>query len=222
MELKEKLLKELCSCVVDMEDERVEDVAREYIENNFDGYEGIKDGLAVGMEEAGQLYEEEEYYIPELLICSDAMYAGIDILKSNIKSDSRKEKYKAVVGVVEGDTHDIGKNLFKIMLETAGFEVYDLGRDVPSIEFINKAKEVGASLIGLSTLMTTTMENMENVITLLKEENIREDIIVMVGGGAISQSYANKIGADGYAREASKAAKLAKELVQNLKNLKSA
>lgn len=222
MELKEKLLKELCSCVVDMEDEKVEDVAREYIENNFDGYEGIKDGLAIGMEEAGQLYEEEEYYIPELLICSDAMYAGIDILKSNIKGDSRKEKYKAVVGVVEGDTHDIGKNLFKIMLETAGFEVYDLGRDVPSIDFINKAKEVGASLIGLSTLMTTTMENMENVITLLKEENIREDVIVMVGGGAISQSYANKIGADGYAREASKAAKLAKELVQNLKKLKSA
>ncbi|CAH2214558.1 corrinoid protein [Tepidibacter aestuarii] len=222
MELKEKLLKELCSCVVDMEDERVEEVAKEYVKNNFDGYEGIRDGLAVGMEEAGQLYEEEEYYIPELLICSDAMYAGIDILKSNIKVDSTNEKYKAVVGVVEGDTHDIGKNLFKIMLETAGFEVYDLGRDVPSIEFVNKAKEVGASLIGLSTLMTTTMENMEEVIELLKQENIREDVIVMVGGGAISQSYAKKIGADGYAREASKAAKLAKELVQNLKNLKSA
>ncbi|WP_099189057.1 corrinoid protein [Tepidibacter mesophilus] len=216
-ELKEKLLKELCACVVDMEDERVADVAREYVKNNFDGYEGIKDGLAVGMEEAGQLYEEEEYYIPELLICSDAMYAGIDILKSNIKSDSSEEKFKAVVGVVEGDTHDIGKNLFKIMLETAGFEVYDLGRDVPSIEFVNKAKEVGASLIGLSTLITTTMKNMEEVIELLKEESIREDIIVMVGGGAISQSYAKKIGADGYAREASKAAKLGRELVKKLK-----
>ena len=213
--LKEQLLKKLAECVVEMEDETVIDIAKEYVENGFEAYEGISNGLASGMEEAGKLYEEEEYYIPELLLCSDAMYEGIDILKPHIKKDATKDSYKAVVGVVEGDTHDIGKNLFKIMLETSGFEVYDLGRDVPCLDFINKAKEVDADLIGLSTLMTTTMDNMQLVVDLLNKENIRDEFVVMVGGGPISQSFANKIGADGYAHEASKAAKLAKELIGN-------
>lgn len=217
--LKEELLKKLADCVVEMEDETVIDIAKEYIENEFEAYEGIAKGLACGMEEAGRLYEEEEYYIPELLLCSDAMYEGIDILKPHIKKDSTKESYKAVVGVVEGDTHDIGKNLFKIMLETSGFEVYDLGRDVPCIEFVNKAKEVNADLIGLSTLMTTTMDNMQLVIDLLNKEGVREEFIVMVGGGPISQSFANKIGADGYAHEASKASKLAKDLISKKKSI---
>ncbi|CEH35287.1 corrinoid protein [Romboutsia lituseburensis] len=215
--LKEELLKKLASCVVEMEDEEVIDIANEYIANEFEAYEGISKGLAAGMEEAGKLYEEEEYYIPELLLCSDAMYEGINILKPHLKKDSTKESYKAVVGVVEGDTHDIGKNLFKIMLETSGFEVYDLGRDVPCEEFINKAKELDADLIGLSTLMTTTMDNMQKIINMLKEEDIRDEFVVMVGGGPISQSFANKIGADGYAHEASKASKLAKELINKKK-----
>lgn len=212
-ELKEKLLKELSDSVVEMEEEKVEEIAKEYIEKNFDPYEGIAEGLAHGMKRVGKLYEEEEYYIPELLVCSDCMYTGIDILKPHLKQDSTKEKYKAVVGVVEGDTHDIGKNLFKIMLETSGFEVYDLGRDVPPIEFVNKVKEVGANLIGLSTLMTTTMDNMAVVIELLEKEKIRKEVVVMVGGGPISQNFADKIGADGYSNEASKAAQIAKDLV---------
>lgn len=216
-DLKEKLLKGLSDAVVDMEEDKAEEIAIEYVNNNFDAYEGIAKGLAHGMDKAGQLYEEEEYYIPELLMCSDAMYRGMDILRPKLKCDSTEERYKAVVGVVEGDTHDIGKNLFKIMLETSGFEVYDLGRDIPPVDFINKAKEVGADLIGLSTLMTTTMDNMEVVINLLKQENMRDNIVVMVGGGPISQSFADKIGADGYAHEASKAARLGKELVRNLK-----
>lgn len=166
------------------------------------------------MEEAGRLYEEEEYYIPELLLCSEAMYAGMDVLKPHIKREETEERYEAVVGVVEGDTHDIGKNIFKIMLETTGFEVHDLGRDVPPIEFIKKAKEIGADLIGLSTLMTTTMDNMKVVIELLEKEKMREDLVVMVGGGPVSQSFADKIGADGYSAEASRAARLAKKLVK--------
>lgn len=99
------------------------------------------------------------------------------------------------------------------MLETSGFEVFDLGRDVPPIDFVNKAKEINADVVGMSTLMTTTMDNMQVVIDLLKEENMRDDVIVMVGGGPISQSFADQIGADGYAHEASKAVKLAKDLV---------
>ena len=217
--VKEKLLKDLAESVVDMEEDTAVQIANDFIESGYDAYEGISNGLAVGMDEAGKLYEEEEYYIPELLMCSDAMYAGMDVLKPYLKYDETEEKYKAVVGVVEGDTHDIGKNLFKIMLETTGFEVYDLGRDVPPSEFINKAKELGAKLIGLSTLMTTTMDNMEIVINLLKEEGIRDDVVVMVGGGPISQSFADKIGADGYAPEASRAARLAKDLVRGKINV---
>lgn len=217
MNLKEKLLEELAASVVDMEEEKAVEVAKEFIENNFDAYEGITNGLAKGMDKAGQLYEEEEYYIPELLMCSDAMYAGLEILKPHLKYEDNEEKYKAVVGVVEGDTHDIGKNLFKIMLETSGFEVYDLGRDVPPIEYIKKAKEVGANLVGMSTLMTTTMDNMSVVIDMLKKENMRDEVIVMVGGGPISKNFADKIGADGYEAEASKAAKLGKKLVTELK-----
>lgn len=217
-DLKEKLLEELASSVVDMDEDLAVEASKKFIDNGFDAYEGIANGLAIGMDKAGQLYEEEEYYIPELLMCSDAMYAGLDQLKPHLKVDSSEEKFKAVVGVVEGDTHDIGKNLFKIMLETTGFEVLDLGRDVPPSEFISKAKEVGADLIGMSTLMTTTMDNMEVVIDLLKEEKMRDNVVVMVGGGPISQSFAEKIGADGYAPEASRAARLAKELVRDKKN----
>ncbi|MEG1256189.1 corrinoid protein [Clostridium sp.] len=210
---KHLLLKSLSQGVVDMDEELVEAKAIEYLKEGFDAYDGISAGLAVGMDKAGVLYEEEEYYIPELLMCSDAMYAGMDKLKPHLKVNSNEIKHKAVVGVVEGDTHDIGKNLFKIMLETSGFEVYDLGRDVPPYDFINKVKETGATLVGMSTLMTTTMDNMKVVIDLLKEEGIRDDITVMIGGGPISQSFASKIGADGYEVEASKAARLAKDLV---------
>ena len=216
-DLKENLLKELSESVIDMDEDRAAEVSNTFIEKKFDAYEGIANGLATGMGEAGRLYEEEEYYIPELLMCSDAMYAGMDVLKPHIKREETEERYKAVVGVVEGDTHDIGKNLFKIMLETTGFEVYDLGRDVPPVEFIKKAREIDADLIGLATLMTTTMDNMKDVISLLEEEGIREDVIVMVGGGPVSQSFADQIGADGYSPEASRAARLAKKLVRGKK-----
>ena len=210
---KEGMLKQLAQSVVDMDEEASERLSREFIEAGFDAYDGIASGLALGMDEAGRLYEEEEYYIPELLLCSDAMYSGLDVLKPHLKKEDSSESLRAVVGVVEGDTHDIGKNLFKVMLETVGFEVFDLGRDVPPKDFVEKAKEVGAHLVGMSTLMTTTMPNMPVVVELLKSHGMRDNTVVMVGGGPISRSFAQKIGADGYAPEASAAARLAKELV---------
>ncbi len=210
---KEGMLKQLAQSVVDMDEEASEQLSKDFIEAGFDAYEGIASGLALGMDEAGRLYEEEEYYIPELLLCSDAMYSGLDVLKPHLKKEDSSESLRAVVGVVEGDTHDIGKNLFKVMLETVGFEVFDLGRDVPPKDFVEKAKEVGAHLVGMSTLMTTTMPNMPVVVELLKTHGMRDNTVVMVGGGPISRSFAQKIGADGYAPEASAAARLAKELV---------
>ncbi|SMG14316.1 corrinoid protein [Dethiosulfovibrio salsuginis] len=210
---KEGMLKQLAQSVVDMDEEASEQLSRDFVEAGFDAYDGIASGLALGMDEAGRLYEEEEYYIPELLLCSDAMYSGLEVLKPHLKKEDSSDSLRAVVGVVEGDTHDIGKNLFKVMLETVGFEVFDLGRDVPPKDFVDKAKEVGAHLVGMSTLMTTTMPNMPVVVELLKTHGMRDNTVVMVGGGPISRSFAQKIGADGYAPEASAAARLAKELV---------
>lgn len=201
------------NCVVEMEDEWVVEVAKQYIEAGFDAYTGIEQGLCKGMERVGVLFDEEEYYIPELLLCSDAMYAGIEVLEPHINREDAAAPLKAVVGVVEGDTHDIGKNIFKIMLQANGFEVHDLGRDVPCSAFVEKAREVGAHLVGMSTLMTTTMENMGVVVKQLQSESLRDQVIVMVGGGPVSRSFSESIGADGYEREASAAAKLAKQLV---------
>jgi len=210
---KEELLEKLSECVVEMEDEEVVDVADEYIESGYPALDGIMEGLVDGMNKASDLYDEEEYFVTDLLLCSDAMYSGIDILKPHLPVEENKgEKLKIVIGVVEGDTHDIGKNLVKIMLDTAGFEMYDLGRDVPLDNFVDKAIEVGASLICMSTLMTTTMDGMRIVIEKLKEKGIRDNVKVMVGGSPISQKYANEIGADGYSANAVGAVKLAKRL----------
>lgn len=213
---KEKLLAELDRCVLEMEDETVTGVAQEYINEGFDAYEGIVDGLSKGMEKAGELYEQEEYFVPELLICSDAMYNGLEVLRPHLKQDADHDGVGVVIGVVQGDTHDIGKNLVKIMLEAAGFQVYDLGRDVEPRAFVEKAKEVGARIICLSTLMTTTMHNMEVVIDLLKQENMRDSVKVMIGGGPISQAFATQIGADAYTADAAAAAGWAKGMVAGL------
>ncbi|WP_434303108.1 corrinoid protein [Clostridium botulinum] len=209
----EELIKKLSESVVEMEEEETVELAKECIEKNISAYEAIDKGLANGMNRAGELYEEGEYYIPELLMCSDAMYSGLEILKPHLNKNDLGKKHKIVIGVIQGDTHDIGKNLVKIMMETEGFEVVDLGRDVPPRDFVDKAKEIEADIICMSTLMTTTMDGMEEVIKLLKEEGIREKVTVMIGGGPISQNFADKIGADVYTTDASKAAKYAKKIV---------
>jgi corrinoid protein of di/trimethylamine methyltransferase len=215
MPSKEQLLKELSDAVVDMDEEKTVDVSHAALQNGIDAYEAIDKGLADGMDRAGQLFEQEEYFVPELLICSDAMYAGLEVLKPHLKASEDGEKHKFVIGVIEGDTHDIGKNLVKIMVETSGFEIIDLGRDVPPQQFVDKALEVGAAVIGISTLMTTTMDGIKEVIRLLNAAQVRERFKVMVGGGPISQSFADRIGADGYAINAAEAVRVARQLVEN-------
>jgi corrinoid protein of di/trimethylamine methyltransferase len=206
-----ELLKRLSDAVVDMDEELTVATAHESLAAGIEAYDAIEGGLSKGMERAGQLFEEEEYFIPELLMCSDAMYAGLDVLKPHLKTTGEK-KGTVVIGVIEGDTHDIGKNMVRIMLETGGFEVHDLGRDVAPQTFVDKAQEVNANIIALSTLMTTTMDGMGRVVTLLNDANIRDNIKVMVGGGPISPGFAKRIGADGYAVNAAEAVKVAKEL----------
>lgn len=210
---KEDLLQKLSDCVFEMEDEEVIDVAKEYAEAGYDPLEGILKGLVNGINRASDMYEREEYFIPELLICSSAMYNALDVLRPLIPKEKSGGKCKVVIGVARGDTHDIGKNLVKIMLESANYEVIDLGRDVPVEDFVNTAKREGAKVIGLSTLMSTSMNNMAKVVDMLKQEGIKDQIKVIVGGGPISQSFADKIGADGYSVNAAEAVKLVDRLV---------
>ncbi len=209
---KESLLKELSRCVLEMEDEEVIPVAQEYADSGFDAAEGIMQGLVPGMNQAADLYEQEEYFIPELMVCSAAMYNGLDVLKPLIPKENTASKGKAVIGVVEGDTHDIGKNLVKVMMEAAGYEMIDLGKDVPVEEFVERVREEQADFVCMSTLMTTSMNNMQRVIDSLKEQGLRDQVKIMVGGGPISQNFADKIGADGYSVTAVEAVKLADRL----------
>ena len=214
MATKEELIARLAECVLEMEDEEVVDVANEYIEAGYEAYDGIMEGLVAGMNKASDLYDAEEYFVTDVLLCSDAMYAGLDVLRPHLPAvENTGDVKKAVIGVVEGDTHDIGKNLVKIMMDTAGFEMHDLGRDVPLAQFVDKAEEVGAGIIAMSTLMTTTMPGMREVVSMLEERGIRGKYKVMVGGSPISQKFCDEIGADIYTSNAVEAVKAAKAAV---------
>jgi corrinoid protein of di/trimethylamine methyltransferase len=211
---RERILRGLSDSVVDMDEDTAAELSNEAIAEGIDALEAIDEGLADGMRRAGDLFESEEYFIPELLVCSDALNAGVEVLKPHIKVDDASEKKtKVVIGVIEGDTHDIGKNLVRILVEAGGFEIIDLGRDVPAEKFVDTAIAEQAEVIALSTLMTTTMLGMPKVVELLKEKGVREKHKVIVGGGPLSQAFSDKIGADGYSRNASEALKLVKNLV---------
>ena len=214
MSSKEELLKRLSDGVVEMEEDDVEEAAKEYLEAGYPAFDGIMEGLVDGMNRASQLYEEEEYFVTDVLLCSDAMYVGLDILRPYLPEESGEGKIKGVIGVVEGDTHDIGKNLVKIMMETGGFEVHDLGRDVPLDAFVDYVRENEVDILCMSSLMTTTMPGMGIVIDKLKESGLRDKVKVMVGGAPVSPAFAKKIGADGYTSSAIEAVEFAKSLVE--------
>lgn len=210
---KEGLLKELSRCVLEMEDDTVADVARMYASQGYDPVDGILLGLVDGMNRAATLYDEEEYFIPEMLICSSAMYNGLEVLRPLLPQESEKQPCKIIIGVVQGDTHDIGKNLVKIMLESAGYTLVDLGRDVPADRFVSAVKEENAQVVAMSTLMSTSMNYMRQVIEALTSAGLRSQVKVIVGGAPISPAFAERIGADGYSSSATEAVKLVARLV---------
>ncbi|MGQ9501171.1 MAG: corrinoid protein [Anaerolineae bacterium] len=165
------------------------------------------------MTEVGRLFEEGEKFVPEMLISARAMQAAMNILRPELVKEDVKTLGKVVIGTVQGDLHDIGKNLVKMMLEGAGFEVIDLGVDVSAQKFVDTAREQNADIIGLSALLTTTMPGMKTTIETLKEAGLHGKIKVMIGGAPITQDYADEIGADGYSPDASSAVRKAKQLL---------
>jgi corrinoid protein of di/trimethylamine methyltransferase len=210
-----EILQRLADAVRDMDENAVIQLTYETLELGMNPMEVIHDGLARGMEDAGRLFEEEEYFVPELLMCSDAMNAGLAVLTPHLAYHEQIEGVPIIVGVVEGDTHDIGKNLVKLMLEVAGYKVIDLGRDVPVQAFVEAVRENQAHLVCLSTLMSTTMVQMERVIQCLKAEAFPYEVKVLIGGGPVSQGYADRIGAF-YAANATRAVKLVRQLQKEL------
>jgi 5-methyltetrahydrofolate--homocysteine methyltransferase len=173
----------------------------------------LNDGLMAGMAVVGERFKANEIYVPEVLVAARAMKAGMAILRPRLVETGAKPVGKVVLGTVKGDLHDIGKNIVGMMLEGAGFQVTDLGNDVAAERFIQAAKEQEAQIIGMSALLTTTMLNMKGTIEALKAAGLRERVKVMVGGAPVTQRFAEEIGADGYAENASLAVEKAKELL---------
>lgn len=209
---KEDLLRRLKDDVVNMDEDDVALAAHEYLDAGYPAAQAVMDGLAEGMNEAGRLFDEEEYYVADILLCSDAMYAGLDVLRPFIDGEAGKGQV-GIIGVVAGDTHDIGKNLVKIMLEAAGFTMVDLGRDVRAESFVDAVRENDATFVCLSTLMTTAMPQMRTVVQLLETEGLRGQVRVVVGGGPVSQRFADSIGADAYSTNAVDAVRVVKGLL---------
>jgi 5-methyltetrahydrofolate--homocysteine methyltransferase len=192
------------------------EVAKEKVE------QGLAEGMAPGdvldvmvnaMGEVGRLFEEGEYFVPEMLIAARAMKTGMEILKPRLVDADIQPAGTIIAGTVKGDLHDIGKNLVCMMLEGAGFQVVDLGSDVSPQAFVEAVKEHKPDFVAMSALLTTTMPNMQTTIDALQEAGVRDQVKVLIGGAPITDAYAEKIGADGYATDASRAVKLAKTLV---------
>jgi len=212
-----EILKKLHETVVQFEEEEVVKWAKIALEEGVDPFVATMDGLAEGMMEAGEKFNQKEYFVPELLMCADALNAGLDILKPAIQASGRKSEVKGsiVLGVVEGDVHDIGKNLVKLMFEVAGWTVYDLGKDVPLDKFVEEQIRTESNVVGISALMTTSMLNMPEVIKRLRAKNPK--VRIMIGGAPVNPEVAEKYGADGYAKDAGTAVDEAMKLLKMLK-----
>ena len=201
--------KEIYQAVLEGDLETTKNLVQSTLKSGSTADSILRGGMIPAMSEAGRLFEEGEYFVPELLIAARAMQGGLELLKPLLVAEDVKPVGKIVIGTVKGDLHDIGKNLVGMMLQGAGFEVTDLGSDVDAQKFVDAIKTSGATVIGMSALLTTTMSNMPSIIEALKAAGLRDKVKVLVGGAPLTKAYADQIGADGYAPDASQAAKLA-------------
>jgi methanogenic corrinoid protein MtbC1 len=214
-ERKQELVKGLYDAVVNMDDETVKELSHAVLKEGVDAYYAVTQGLAAAMDKAGELYTNNVYYVPELLLCSDALYAGLEILRPHIKIGDTETKKQIVIGTVEGDIHDIGKNLVKIMFEAAGWTVHDLGRDVKLSRFVEEQKRTQSDVVAMSALMTTSMLAMPKAIEMIKAED--PEVAIMVGGAPLRRDVATSYGADGYADNAVEAVQEANKMLKRLR-----
>lgn len=191
----------------------VKQLVQQALDENMDPKAILNDGLLSGMMIIGGKFKNNEVFVPEVLVAARAMNVGLSVLEPKLIEVGNEPVGKAVIGTVQGDLHDIGKNLVVMMLKGAGFEIYDLGVDVETSVYIDKAEEVGADIICMSALLTTTMPKMQDCIDMLKERGLRDKYIVMIGGAPVNESFCEQIGADYYTPDAASCAEVAKKVV---------
>lgn len=218
---KEEIFESLFRAILDIDEEGGKRAAAKLIEEKIDPVEGIEKGLSQGMKIIGEMFNKSEIYLPEMMMAADVFTSVMEILKPHISAE-RLDKMKqgtVVIGTVKGDIHAIGKDITAMLLETAGFTVHNLGVDVATSTFIEEARKAKADIIGLSSLLTTTMPSQKDVIDILKETGERDKYTILIGGAPTSQDWANEIGADGYGETAERAVSLALEFVDKMRTV---
>lgn len=205
-------LKPIYDAVVEGDNSSVQQYVQEALNAGQPATTILNEALIPGMAEVGRLFEEGEYFVPEMLISARAMKTAMGLLKTQLQQSDMKYAGKVIIGTVKGDLHDIGKNLVALMLEGAGFQVKDLGSDVTPEKYVEAVKENDANIVAMSALLTTTMGNMKATVAALEEAGLRGKVKIMVGGAPVTESFAKQIGADGYASDASRAVAVAKSL----------
>jgi methanogenic corrinoid protein MtbC1 len=209
-----ELIQGLYNAVIKMDEDGARELSQAVISEGIDAYYAITNGLTAAMEKVSELYTAGEYYVPELLLCSDALYTGLHVLKPHLTVEEAETDRSVIIGTVEGDIHDIGKNLVKIMFETAGWKVHDLGKDVLVPRFAEEQAKVHADVVALSALMSTSMLAMPKIVESLKRED--PDVTVLIGGAPLTRDIAESYGADGYADDAVEAIKEANDMLARL------
>jgi len=215
MASKEELIEKLKEGVVEYEEDDVKELSQQWLDEGHDALEGVMDGLAAGMEVVGNLYDQQEYFVPEVLMCADALYGGLDILRPHIPKKEGESNAQVVIGSIQGDVHDIGKNLVKMMFDVAGWDVHDLGRDVPLENFVKEQMKTDSEVVAMSAMMTTTMLGMKKVIKMIKDKN--PNVAIMLGGAPVTKDVANLFGADGYAESAGNAVSEGIKMISRLR-----
>ena len=206
---KQSILEKLRSGVLAGDEKIVKEAAQEAIEKNIDPIDVVEKGLIPGIREVGEKFEKMEIFLTGMMMSADAMKAGMNILIPKIPKDKIPRRGTVVVGTVKGDIHEIGKNILSALLTASGFEVHDLGCDVPASAFVRKAEEIGADVIAVSALMTTTLPSQKDILDYLNSLGRRDKYLVLIGGGPTTPEWAEEIGADGYAETAVDGVKLA-------------
>ena len=208
------ILQQIASNLYEGNDEEVAELVQQGLDQGMDPHEILQGGLIAGMDEVGKDFKADVLYMPEVLIAARAMHAGMDVLRPLLAESDVAGAGKYLIGTVEGDLHDIGKNLVRMMLEGAGFETVDLGKDVKAETFVAAVREHQPSILGLSALLTTTMPAMKTTIEALEESGLRDSVKIMVGGAPVTAAFAEEIGADAYAPDAATAVDVARNLVR--------
>ena len=219
MATKEELLEKMKTAVIEWQEDDIGGYAQQYLDDGHVALEGIMDGLAAGLEVVGDLYDRNEYFVPEVLMCADALYAGLAILRPHVPKQEEGPNAQVVIGSIQGDVHDIGKNLVKMMFDVAGWEVHDLGRDVPLENFVEEQLRTDSEVVAMSAMMTTTMMGMKKVIKMIKDKN--PDVAIMLGGAPVTKDVANLFGADGYAESAGNAVSEGIKMISRLREMQS-